>query len=436
MSSEEASETGDAAEAGEAAKRAGQTFQAGSEDDFDSESDAEAAEVQPGKKRRTLTTEGGGSHCAPLNDLGFKFSYSLGLDRPRGQVAYATFRIEGEESVVVERPEPGAPMSERLVWALMERSRYQCYQNKELRATITKAYELFSPFRLGMATNAGSGAAAATAPCAIGNAMVATDGYDQINFVWNVQKLPVHTQASIVGKYFFEIEDGTKDAQGNLYVPNGKQGSVCGTKFPHAVINVAARGSKGGSPVPQYICGACNNVKLSVRLMKRVDGGGATPASESEILDAIKKAHLQHQRDAWFDNEDRMQLYAYLEFADGPGSGTPVSPGAFKHAPAHGKLFTPPENAPYNLGETEFLMTQGRAHLTTNFAKHVAHANLKPTHKSRPFRFVVKVLNPFLVDVEGFTVRSLPFHVKSVLHNDVRTDVRYVKRGGEIVRAD
>lgn len=435
MSSEEASEASDAVEAREAAKRAGQTFQAGSEDDFDSESDAEAAEVQPGKKRRTLTTEGGGTHCAPLNDLGFKFSYDLGLDRPRGHVANATFHIEGEESVVVERPEPGAPLSERLVWALMERSRYQCYQNKELRATITKAYDLFSPFRLGMAANPGSGGAA-TATCAIGHAMVATDGYDQINFVWKVQKLPVHAQASIVGKYFFEIEDGIKDAQGNLYVPNGKQGSMCGTKFPHAVINVAARGSKGSNPVPQYICGACNNVKLSVRLMKRVDGGGATPASESEILDAIKKAHSQHQRDSWFDNEDRMQMYAYLEFADGPGSGTAVAPNAFKHVPENGKLFTPPESAPYTLGETEFQMTQGRANLTTNFAKHVAHANLNKTHKSRPFRFVVKVLNPFLVDLEGFTVRSLPFHVKSVLHNDVRTDVRYIKRGDAIVRVD
>jgi hypothetical protein len=292
--------------------------------------------------------------------------------------------------------------------------------------------------RLGIASGAGGGATAAESGMSASarSAYENEDDYTAPSFTWKVQKLGAHPHAAIVGNYFIQIEDGTKDAQGNLYVPNGKQGSMCGTKFPHAVINVTPRGSKGGSPVTQYICGACNNVRLSVRLMKRVDGGNAVLASELEILNPIKKAHLQHQRDAWFDNEDRMQLYAYLEFADGPGSGTPVSPGAFKHTPENGKLFTPAESAPYNLGETEFLMTQGRAHLTTNFAKHVAHANLKPTHKSRPFRFVVKVLNPFLVDVEGFTVRSLPFHVKSVLHNDVRTDVRYVKRGDEIVRLD
>ena len=258
-----------------------------------------------------------------------------------------------------------------------------------------------------------------------------------MSFVWKVQKLGVHSRAAIAGKYFLEIEDGTKDAQGNLYVPNGKQGSMCGTKqFPHAVINVKPRGSKDADPVAQYVCGASNNVKLVVRLMKRVDGGDPVSASESEILDTIKKAHLQHQRDAWFDNEDRMQMYAYLEFADGPGIGTPVSANVFKHPPVHGKLFSPPESAPYTLGETEFLMAQGCATLTTNFTRYVTHANLKKPYKSRLFRFVVKVLNPFLVDEEGFTARSLPFIVKSVLHNDVRTDVRYIEKAGEIVRAN
>ena len=102
---------------------------------------------------------------------------------------------------------------------------------------------------------------------------VAEDGNDHeaVSFVWKVQKLGVHSRAAIAGKYFLEIEDGTKDAQGNLYVPNGKQGSMCGTKqFPHAVINVKPRGSKDADPVAQYVCGASNNFKLVVRLMKRV----------------------------------------------------------------------------------------------------------------------------------------------------------------------
>ena len=425
-----------AAEAAEAAEVA-QTFRAGSEDDFDSESDTEAAEVQPCKKRRTLTTEGGGTHCAPLNDLGFKFRYDLGLDRPRGHVAKATFHIEGQDPVVAHRPESDAPVNERLVWALMERSRYQCYQNKEMRTAIVQAHQLFSPLRLGIASGAGGGAIAteggmgASARSAYEN----RDDYTAPSFTWKVQKLGAHPHAAIVGNYFIQIEDGTKDAQGNPYVPNGKQGSMCGTKFPHAVIGSKPRGGiKDADPALQYICGACNNVKLIVRLMKRVAGKDPVPASEGEVLDTIKKAHLQQQRDAWFDNEDRMQMYMYLEFADGPGAGTPVGANVFKQPPLYGKLFSPAESPPYTLGETEFPMAHGTATLTFNFAKHVAHANMKKPYKNRAYRLVVKVLNPFLVDEEGFTARSLPFHVKSVLHNDVRTDVRYIKQGDAIVR--
>lgn len=428
------------AEASEAeeARKPGQTFQANSDEDFDSESDTEAP-VQPSKKRRALATEGGGTHCAPLSDLGFKLQYDLDLDQPRGQVSKATFHIDGQDPVVVQRPEPGAPLTERLVWALLEKTQWRAYQNAEMRSAISKCHELLNPLHLGIGssrtalavtTNGGSGGGG-------GVANMAEDEYGVPNFVWNVQKLGGHTLAAIKGKYFLKIEDGTKDAQGNLYVPNGKQGSMCGTKFPHATINVRPRRGQEADAKARYVCGACNNVKLVVRLMKRGDGddGCGEPARESEILDQIKSAHLPHQRSAWFNNEDRMQLYMYLEFADGPNTGTPVSAKVFKHPPAHGKLFSPAESPPYTLGETEFVMANGCASCTTNFAQYVAHANLKKPYKDREFRFVVKVLNPFLVDMEGFTVRSLPFVVKSVLHNDVRTDVRYIKQGGEIVRA-
>jgi hypothetical protein len=342
-------------------------------------------------------------------------------------VSKATFQIEGQNPVVVRRPEPGASMPERLVWALLEKMQWRAYQNAELRSAITKCHKLLDPLHLGICAAARQGAATASGG--------GEDGGGAPNFVWKVQKLPERFDMRIEGTYFLQIEDGTKDAQGNLYVPNGKQGSMCGTKFPHAVINVKPRGSKHADPVPQYVCGACNNVKVVVRLMKRVAGQDPVPVRESEILDPIKKAHAQSVRNAWFDNEDRMQLYMYLEFADGPGVGTPVSANVFKHPPAYGKLFSPPESLPYTLGETEFELANGHASCTTNFAQYVAHANLKKPYKNRLFRFVVKVLNPFLVDMEGFTVRSLPFVVKSVLHNDVRTNDHFIEQDGAIVRA-
>ena len=420
----------EAAEAAEAAK-ARQVFQAGSEEDFDSESDTEAP-VQPSKKRRTLATEGGGTYGTPVNNLGFKLRYDLDLYPPDGEVSKAIFHFEGQDSVVVRRPELGAPINERLVWALLEKMQWRAYQNAEMRSAISKCHKLLNPLHLGIDAARKDGAAAANGGVADHGA---EDGYGAPNFVWKVQKLPERLIATFEPAYYLEIEDGTKDAQGNRYVPNGKQGSMCGTKFPHAVINVKPRGSKHADPVPQYVCGACNNVKLVVRLMKRVVGKDPEPVKESEILDPIKKAHAQSVRNTWFDNEDRMQLYTYLEFADGPGTGTPVSANVFKHPPAYGKLFSPAESLPYTLGETEFDLANGHASCTTNFAQYVAHANLKKPYKNRLFRFVVKVLNPFLVDLEGFTVRSLPFVVKSVLHNDVRTNDYFIEQGGAIVRA-
>ena len=420
------------ADAASEAAEAGQVFQAGSEEDFDSESDTEAP-VQPSKKRRTLATEGGGTYCAPLSDLGFKLRYDLELDPPRGEVSKATFHIEGQDSVVVRRPEPGASINERLVWALLEKMQWRAYQNAEMRSAIAKCHKLLDPLHLGIDAPGRDRAAIANGGAA-GHAT--EDAYGVPNFVWKVQKLPERLIATFEPAYYLEIEDGTKDAQGNLYVPNGKQGSMCGTKFPHAVVNVKPRGSKHADPVPQYVCGGCNNVKLVVRLMKRIAGKDPEPVRESEILDPIKREHPQSVRNTWFDNEDRMQLYMYLEFADGPGTGTPVSANVFKRTPAYGKLFSPAESMPYTLGETEFDLANGRASCTTNFAQYVAHANLKKPYKNRLFRFVVKVLNPFLVDLEGFTVRSLPFVVKSVLHNDVRTNDHFIKQGDAIVRAE
>ena len=436
----EGSQSAEAAEAAEAA----QAFQAGSEQDFSSEeSDTDASTAaQSRQARRALETEGGGTYCSPVNDLGFKLQYALNLDSTSGHVSKATFCVPGQESVVVHRPEPSAPMHDRLVWALVEKCRYQSHQNKEMRSAIQKAHRSLNPVRLGMTTDAGSSGGGKSADKhragrLSGHAEGNGDDHVAPCFSWRVQALPAPAHAAIAGKYYLEIQEGTKDSQGNRYVPNGKWGSMCSSKFPHAIINVRPRGSKSMQKAPQYVCGTCNNVKLVVRLMKRAaDGNACESVSEVEVLTVIKRAHPQQQRDAWFDNEDRVQMYTYLEFADGPNIGTPVGANAFNHPPVHGKLLNPEESLPYCMGETEFSMTQGVASITTNFAKYVTHANLKKPYKDRLFRFVVKVLNPFLVDLEGFTARSLPFLVKSVLHNDVRKGVRYVDCAGEIVRKD
>ena len=66
-------------------------------------------------------------------------------------------------------------------------------------------------------------------------------------------------------------------------------------------------------------------------------------------------------------------------------------------------------------------------------AKGASTANLKKEHKGRLFRFVIKTLNPFLCGLGGFTVRSLPFVIKGVLHNDAKSQERFVETDDGIV---
>ena len=47
--------------------------------------------------------------------------------------------------------------------------------------------------------------------------------------------------------------------------------------------------------------------------------------------------------------------------------------------------------------------------------------------KHQRVRIAIHTLNPMLNDLKGFTVHSLPFLIKSVLHNDVEKNERYIE---------
>ena len=50
------------------------------------------------------------------------------------------------------------------------------------------------------------------------------------------------------------------------------------------------------------------------------------------------------------------------------------------------------------------------------------------------FRLAVRTLNPILHELKGFTAKSLPFVIKSVLHNDVNKKQRFVRNtDGQVV---
>ena len=106
-------------------------------------------------------------------------------------------------------------------------------------------------------------------------------------------------------------------------------------------------------------------------------------------------------------------------------SKTPDSSGVFK----------PTECPPSYLndgkpGFYEFRMERGEASIEFKFQESVTTSNLNKDYKHRLFRLVVKAVNPFLAGLEGMTARSSPFMIKSVLHNDVKSNERYVLGDG------
>ena len=59
------------------------------------------------------------------------------------------------------------------------------------------------------------------------------------------------------------------------------------------------------------------------------------------------------------------------------------------------------------------------------FNKHVTHANMKDDHKQHQVCIAIHALNPMLHGLKGFEVRSSPFFIKAVCHNDVERNERY-----------
>ena len=257
---------------------------------------------------------------------------------------------------------------------------------------------------------------------------------------------------AIVGTYFLRIDAGTKDRHGNPYVPNmdengrytvpstkdhpRKPGSLCSGKFPHAITQVKM-GTRNKGRKPHYVCYASHKIELVVRLFKRTEDGREVAASESELLTKLSDAHKQGSQHLCGDLEDKMMLYLSLHQSDecGVSDVAPLGANAFKARSQGGHLLEPAESLPctHNGGRPgwyEFEMERGVASINFHTRQRTTSANLKDSLKWDFFTFEVQALNPYLSKLEGFRVNSLPFRLKSVLHNDANSGERYVSKNG------
>ncbi len=388
------------------------------------------AQVQPGQELGALPQEGRRAEGAPLNAEAP--SYQI-LDDRDGNIAKITFHRDGCEPMVVQRPnaEDATLMA---VWQLLEVQRRSARRRRQLQTAINKAHATLLPF---LSTSSSSpiihynrhsrgekGAVLPSEP-----------------IPWLTKELPERVATKIQDTYFLQIEEHVTDRHGNPYVPaqrdngNGKKkwrGSMLAGKFPHAIISAKQTGDSATTPrTDEFLCGASKNVGLTVRLKRFVDSK-PVDCSETELLNLITDAYTPTQRAEWGYLESKMVVYIYLEFADDQDAGTPVGVSAFERPPEHGAILSPIEAPPSYLNDRkpsfyELTMERGVASIELSFQDGVTSNNLTKAHKNRRFRFVVKAINPFLAPLDGMTALSSGFMIKSVLHNDVQSNERYVR---------
>lgn len=404
--------------------------EASSSDENDDQEDEQTIqeEVQAGEELGEEQEEGGGEPGASVNTN--RPDYDI-VDDGNGVIQKITFNCRNRQPVVMVRPDQDTDA--HLLWRLLDAQRKGARRKRELVTAINKARDVL------MSVSGGSARATKVARI---NAMT-NDVSAPEPLEWWTKSLPREMKTEIEASYFLQIEESVTDKHGNLYVParmpnaNGKlqwRGSMLGGKFPHAVVSVKKPGDGVTDRTDEFMCATCNNIELTVRLKKFVDGR-PTNCSEAKVLDKINGAHNMHQRSLWGILESKMYLYCYLEFADGADNGTPVGAYAFAKTPDSSGVFKPTECPPSYLndgkpGFYEFRMERGEASIEFKFQESVSTSNLNKDYKHRLFRLVVKAINPFLAGLEGMTARSSPFMIKSVLHNDVKSNERYVIGNG------
>jgi len=431
-----AAEAAEAAEATEAteATEVSQAITPYTSVSTDDETEEGRAEVQPGQELEAGAPEGGGEQDAPVNEGSVSNSGFHINEDTAGNVQQVTFFRE-EGNVVMERPADGS--DEMLMWQLFETTRFRGKKKRAmLQSAINKAHAALSP--LVVAPNTNPGMAMATLAHAGEYPSVVPREFRTKSLSESVVK-----QLEV---YYLQIDEKVKDRHGNPYVPalrpgrGGKmcwRGSMLGGKFPHSIVSVKDPGEGVRSRTSEFMC-ADNNLKMRVSI-KRKTNSDSVAASEHEVLALISESFSAQQRSSWCDLENKMVLYCFMEFADGEHEGEVVGAHAFENPPDYGGIFKPAESPPSYLnqdegvGYYEYNMLGGSAEITFGFADRVTNANLKPAYKRQRFRMVVKGINFYVAGLVGFTARSSPFMIKGVLHNDVKSNERYVTNASGVV---
>ena len=407
----------------------GQTLATSSSSSSSQEGAAQAA--QGGPALEAPAAQGGGAQGAAVSGASAAMPKSRGVTvvtGPRG-IEKITFRLEDNRKLIKKRPP--ASSDQAVFWRWIDRQYTAAKRGSEDAVALNEIAEACARRRPAIVRRA-AGAGAGSAPV---EPSPMADSRNGLSFDLAKKPLPTHVVAEIERRFFLKLVEDTRSSTGQLYVPGprlagfkGQRGSLCG-KFPHMVTKRSSKGlanatAPAGSTT--YVCGLDHVLSFTTRLVERKDDGSEVFVKEEDLLRLVHAPYSSADRAKHGHFEKTLTIYASLEFAEGPDAGKPVGASSFKAATTTG-LWLPRESAPYQGGATEKEMRGGIATLNKlKFAKVAAHTNMVDRVKHERVRIAIHTLNPMLNPLKGFTVHSLPFLIKSVLHNDVEKNERYV----------
>ena len=254
---------------------------------------------------------------------------------------------------------------------------------------------------------------------------------------WQTKQLPDDLREELETGWVLKIEEHTHDKSGRAFAPGGeKQSSFCGA-FPHAITKPRIGPHRDQD---LYLVGATHDINLRISLHRRPQNGEALqdPVSEGEVLQLLRERLPKEEIATWGSLESSMVFYAKLQFAqsvaDSAATNIDTNPAsaqcAFRQAPENGKLLIPSESAPYSGGFYEQMMSSGEVQFQFKTNGNVTTSNLSEPYHARKFRLAVWCLNPYLNSLTSFRALSIPFNIKSTLHNSLKRAERYVSSDG------
>ena len=366
------------------------------------------------------TAEGGGAQGAPVNGAARNRAPTVVTRNSR--VESVTFHLDNGDKLIKKRPprtSKHAPF-----WRWIDKQYFGNKRGQEDSKAMDAIAHNVAARRphLFRQSGAGSGASSSAARAAID---------PQRGLVFELAEKPLleHVKLAIEQRFFLRLVEETKHTDGRNYVSGPKvnnkaRGSLCG-HFPHMIYKHTFRNDGHRSlTTDTFFCGGDRLLRFDVELMERKDATTTAKIGEPVLLKLLEPCYTTAERKKWGPYETSFTVYASLEWFEGPDKGKPVMPSAFKLQPE--SIFLSAESAPYHSGSTEKVMSDGRARIDKlKFNKHVTHANMKDEHKQHQVCVVIYTLNPMLHDLKGLSVRSSPFFIKAVCHNDVERNERY-----------